>query len=194
MTLNPLLLIRYCWIALGILWTVGLLFSKPTVRSQTPGTRAFHLLLAALGFALLGSHWFEVGWMAQPFLPNTPLIHKASQAAGAALVFAGCAFAAWARIVLGANWSGAVTVKDRHELVTEGPYAVARHPIYTGLLAAVIGTALVIAEWRAIVGALVIFLAFAAKISQEERLMLQEFPQAYALYRQRVRALIPGVF
>jgi protein-S-isoprenylcysteine O-methyltransferase Ste14 len=58
----------------------------------------------------------------------------------------------------------------------------------------VIGTALVIAEWRAIVGALVIFLAFAAKISQEERLMLQEFPQAYALYRQRVRALIPGVF
>lgn len=194
MTLHPLQLVGYCWIALGILWTIGLLFSKQTARRQPIGARLFHVALASLGFGLLGSRWFHIGWLGASFLPGSGPAQRTAQTIGLVLTIVGCLFAAWARIALGANWSGAATVKAGHELVTEGPYSLARHPIYTGLLTAVAGTSLVIGEWRSIVGIIVIFIALAAKISQEERLMLQEFPDAYAQYRRRVRALIPGVF
>jgi protein-S-isoprenylcysteine O-methyltransferase Ste14 len=106
---------------------------------------------------------------------------------------AGCLWAIWARLTLGANWSGRVTVKADHELVTSGPYALSRHPIYTGLMVAVAGTALAGGEWRCVLAVLVILLALMVKMGQEEKLMMQTFPQAYSSYRQRVKALIPGI-
>jgi protein-S-isoprenylcysteine O-methyltransferase Ste14 len=109
------------------------------------------------------------------------------------LTIAGCLFAIWARITLGANWSGRATVKAGHELITAGPYALARHPIYTGLLTACIGTAIGYGERRCLVGLLLIVLGFVIKMGQEERLMLETFPDAYAAYRRRVKALVPGV-
>ena len=96
-------------------------------------------------------------------------------------------------MTLGNNWSGRATVKAGHELIVSGPYSLARHPIYTGLLLASIGTALATAEWRCILGLALIVSGFAAKIGQEEKLMMQTFPDAYPRYRQRVKALIPGV-
>jgi protein-S-isoprenylcysteine O-methyltransferase Ste14 len=179
------------WGALGLVWLVGLAFTKRTVRSQGYGTRVFHLLFALLGFALVGSgHYFRQGWLGMRFLPDSP----AWAFTGLALTLVGCLFAIWARLTLGANWSGRATVKAGHELIVSGPYALARHPIYTGLLLAAAGTALARGEWRCILGIVLIALAFAVKIGQEEKLMLQTFPQAYPQYRQRVKALIPGVF
>ncbi|MDE3148737.1 MAG: isoprenylcysteine carboxylmethyltransferase family protein [Acidobacteriota bacterium] len=159
------------------------------MRSQSEGTRIFHLALAFLGFALLGSHWFESGWLGTHFVPAA----RGVQLAGLALTLAGCLFAGWARIVLGGNWSGRVTVKAGHELVVTGPYALARHPIYTGIAVASAGTALAVGEWRCLVGIVVILLALLVKMSQEERLMAQAFPEAYPLYCRRVKALIPGL-
>ncbi|HEX4756412.1 MAG TPA: isoprenylcysteine carboxylmethyltransferase family protein [Terracidiphilus sp.] len=187
-------IVGYCWIALGSLWLAGLPFAKPVARRQPSGARIFQLLLGALGFTLLGSHWLRDGWMGLSFLPHTEPVRHDVQFFGLALTIAGCLIAAWARVVLGGNWSGAATVKASHELIVKGPYAFARHPIYTGLLVAVVGTALVVGEWRSIVGTMVILLAFFVKMSQEERLMLQTFPEAYPHYRQKVRALIPGLF
>ena len=92
------------------------------------------------------------------------------------------------------NWSGRVTVKEGHELTVAGPYAIVRHPIYTGLLLAALGTGITIGEARCILGLALLILAFIAKIGQEEQLMLEIFPQAYPTYRLRVKALIPGVF
>ena len=69
---------------------------------------------------------------------------------GLALLCAGLAFAVWARVELGRNWSGSVTVKEGHELIRSGPYAYVRHPIYTGLIAALIGTAVIIGTLRAL--------------------------------------------
>jgi protein-S-isoprenylcysteine O-methyltransferase Ste14 len=148
------------------------------------------MALALLGFALLGSRNFHQGWLGMRFLPDTPAV----SVAGFALTVAGCLFAIWARLTLGGNWSGRATVKAGHELIVSGPYAMARHPIYTGLFLASVGTALARGEWRCILGLLLIALAFAVKIGQEERLMLQAFPHAYPQYRQKVKALIPGVF
>jgi protein-S-isoprenylcysteine O-methyltransferase Ste14 len=182
--------IAYPWAAVGLVWLVMFAFTKRTVRSQPTGTRLFHVALAALGFALLSRSVFTQGWLGMRFVPARGSIALA----GLGLTVAGCAFAIWARLMLGSNWSGRATVKADHELITRGPYAVARHPIYTGLLLASTGTALTYGEWHCALGLFLVFLALTVKMSQEERLMMQTFPIAYPGYRQRVKALIPWVF
>lgn len=111
----------------------------------------------------------------------------------ACIVIAGAAFTVWARVTLGRNWSGEVTFKQDHELIESGPYALARHPIYTGLLVMGLGTA--INYGRAIGFALLLSICGAMwwKIRQEERIMSKHFPGAYADYKTRVHALIPFV-
>jgi len=181
--------IGYTWEALGIVWLAGLAFTKRTVRRQPSGARLFYIVLALTGFTLLGSHWFEYGWFTVRFVSQSRTVGLV----GLGVTIAGCLFAIWARLTLGSNWSGQATVKAGHVLVTTGPYALARHPIYTGLLTASLGTALAIGEMRCIFGLIIIVLALMIKMSQEERLMLQTFPQAYPQYRRRVKALIPGL-
>lgn len=189
MALNVISAIGYAWGALGALWIAGLPFTKPTLRSQPVGSRLFHLGLDLLGVTLLGSSWFVNGWLAARFVPSTHGV----QLTGLALTIAGCLFAAWSRILLGGNWSGRATVKSGHELVLKGPYALVRHPIYTGIIAAILGTSLAIGEWRCLVGCVVILLKFIIKMSQEERFMAQTFPEEYSLYCDHVKALIPGL-
>jgi protein-S-isoprenylcysteine O-methyltransferase Ste14 len=181
--------IGYAWDSVGLVWLAGYAFTKPAVRTQSLGTRLFHVALLALGGVMLGSQWFRYGWLAARFVPEA----RSAQIAGLAITIAGCLFAIWARLTLGGNWSARATVKAGHELVTSGPYALARHPIYTGLLLALAGTILAIGEWRCILGFAIIVFAFLVKMSQEERLMMQTFPEAYPRYRQHVKALIPGV-
>lgn len=190
MAINAGSAIGLTWEVTGLVWLAGLVFTKRTVRAQPSGTRLFHLALGALGFTLLGGHWFRQGWLGMRFVP---LLHGFT-VAGLVLTVAGCAFAIWARLTLGSNWSGRVTVKEGHELITWGPYGLTRHPIYTGLMTAVVGTALAGGEWRCLVAIVVILLALMVKMGQEEKLMMQTFPLAYPEYRQRVKALIPGIF
>jgi protein-S-isoprenylcysteine O-methyltransferase Ste14 len=181
--------IGYAWAALGLVWLAGLAFTKRTVRRQPGGARLFHLAMVLTGFALLGSRWFEYGWFAERFLPFS----RTLELCGLAVTVAGCLFAIWARLTLGSNWSGQATVKAGHELVVTGPYALVRHPIYTGIVTAAVGTALAVGQMRCIFGLGLIVLALMIKMSQEEQMMLQTFPQAYPQYRQRVKALIPGL-
>ena len=96
-------------------------------------------------------------------------------------------------MTLGSNWSGRATVKAGHELIVKGPYKLVRHPIYTGFLTALTGTVLASGQWRCIIGFGLVLLALLVKMGQEESLMMQTFPQDYAEYRRRVKALIPGV-
>ena len=98
-----------------------------------------------------------------------------------------------ARRWLGRNWSGTVTVKHDHELVTGGPYGIVRHPIYTGLLGGFIGSAIALGEWRGLVAVVLVLIAFMRKIRLEERWMQERFGDAYRRYRQRVPALVPGL-
>jgi protein-S-isoprenylcysteine O-methyltransferase Ste14 len=98
-----------------------------------------------------------------------------------------------ARVHLGRNWSAVAAVKEGHELIISGPYRVARHPIYTGLLIAFVGVAVINGEWRAVLGVVVMVWAFWRKLRIEERLMLEQFGSEYQAYRQRVAALIPFV-
>jgi protein-S-isoprenylcysteine O-methyltransferase Ste14 len=181
--------IQYCWEALAIVWLLSAAFTKRTVRTSAPGSRLVQLVMISLGFALVASERLGVGLLGTRFLPGTDVLPEL----GLLLTLCGCLFAIWARITLGANWSGRVTVKADHELIVRGPYALARHPIYTGILLAAAGTTLAIGEWRCVAGLLLIVLAVAIKMKQEEQLMMQAFPDAYPQYRERVKALIPGV-
>jgi protein-S-isoprenylcysteine O-methyltransferase Ste14 len=109
------------------------------------------------------------------------------------IVFAGAAFSVWARIALGRNWSAEVTFKEDHELIESGPYALARHPIYTGLILMALGTAIHYA--RPIGFAVLVALCGGLwwKARQEEQIMSRHFPDAYADYKTRVRSIIPFV-
>ena len=113
---------------------------------------------------------------------------------GSLLCVSGLAFAVWARLTLGRNWSSAVTLKLDHELVRRGPYGLVRHPIYTGLLAMVLGTAIVDGHLAGVLAVALFFAGVWVKARQEETLMLNEFPNEYPAYRQRVKRSIPRLF
>ena len=181
--------IQYSWAVLAAIWLVTLPFTKRTRQSLTGKSVVIQRTIFLVGFFLIGSDYFRMGWLGHNFLPeNRPV-----QTVGLAFTAAGCLFAIWARLVLGANWSGTARVKEGHELIVKGPYRSVRHPIYTGIVVACIGTALAIGEWRCILGLGVILLGLILKIAQEERLMMAAFPHAYPQYRRRVKALIPGL-
>jgi protein-S-isoprenylcysteine O-methyltransferase Ste14 len=102
-------------------------------------------------------------------------------------------FSVWARRHLGRNWSAHVVVKEDHVLIRSGPYRYVRHPIYAGILFAMLGMALAIGEWRALVGFAAMVLSFAIKSRQEERRMRETFAE-YADYQRRTAALIPYLY
>jgi protein-S-isoprenylcysteine O-methyltransferase Ste14 len=164
-----------CWIVLGVIWAIGALRSKPAIRSENARTLAAHLTLTTLAFALLFA--FENGHFIL----------------GDAITVAGTAIAIWARLTLKGNWSATVTIKQEHEFIETGPYAFVRHPIYTGLLLAMLGTSIARESWISLLSVPVAGFAWWRKLQTEEQFLTQQFGPRYADYRSRVRALIPGV-
>jgi protein-S-isoprenylcysteine O-methyltransferase Ste14 len=112
---------------------------------------------------------------------------------GLALWIAGIALAVWARLYIGRNWGMPMTRRQDPDLVTTGPYRFIRHPIYTGIILAMIGTALAISLFGLIVVA-VIAAIFAYSASREEHFLAEEFPATFPDYKARTKMLIPFVF
>jgi len=161
--------------------------NKATERRESLASRLTHLLPLALGAALLA--WPHPRWSALAWRMWSPL--SAASWLGVALVIAGLAFAIWARVHLGGNWSGTVTVKEGHELIRSGPYAHVRHPIYTGLITALLGTTVASGTVHAVIGLAIIVAAFVRKSHSEEEFMRETFPGEYERYSAEVPALIP---
>jgi protein-S-isoprenylcysteine O-methyltransferase Ste14 len=112
---------------------------------------------------------------------------------GLALFGIGLAFAIWARVHIGRNWGGPMTRKDEPELVTSGPYRRVRHPIYTGILVAGIGTGVALRwVWLLAVGLAAIYFLYSAVV--EERMLTEQFPDAYPRYKRETKMLVPFVF
>jgi protein-S-isoprenylcysteine O-methyltransferase Ste14 len=178
------------WIVLSIIWAAGLLASKRKVRAQTVVSRLLQSAIAVVGFYLLFSKptaWSALGFRLFPVSNSVAVL-------AVVLTAAGISFAIWARVALGTNWSGVVTVKEGHTLVRKGPYQVVRHPIYTGLLTAALGTALLNGSLQSLIGVGLCSVAFLLKIVTEERFMFEEFGAEYSLYRKQVKALVPFLF
>ncbi|HEY5196622.1 MAG TPA: isoprenylcysteine carboxylmethyltransferase family protein [Solirubrobacteraceae bacterium] len=187
MTGATLAFIGCCWFAWAVYW-VGMAFTtKRTV--ERGGFIGYRLVGGVLIVGLAGAGRL-LGVSSQSQLWRTTF---ALGVVTDLIVLAGAAFSVWARVTLGRNWSAEVTFKQGHELIESGPYALARHPIYTGLLVMGLGTA--INDGRAIAFAVLVSLGGALwwKARLEERIMSRHFPDTYGDYRTRVRAIIPFV-
>jgi protein-S-isoprenylcysteine O-methyltransferase Ste14 len=161
--------------------------AKPTRRREGIASRLSHMIPLAAGAALLAARHLPADWLSERFLPRAAFWFWPALS----LVAFGLAISVAARVWLGGNWSGMVTLKQDHELVRSGPYRWVRHPIYTGLLLAVFGTAVAIGEWRGIIALALFAVAFLYKIRIEERFLVDRFGAAYGRYREQVPALVP---
>jgi protein-S-isoprenylcysteine O-methyltransferase Ste14 len=184
-----LYLIPVFWLAWLAIWIAA---SWGVKRTRTPEPLRDALVNRApvvLGAAMLAAP----GWLPDA-LTGRSLWGPDGPAFGTLLVFAGLVFAVWARWHLGRNWSGTVAVKEGHTLITSGPYRWVRHPIYSGMVLALFGTALAIGQPRGFIGAGLILLGFVIKLLGEEARMRDTFPLEYDAYCRRTARLIPGVF
>jgi len=183
-------LIPVLWLSWLIYWLVASRNVKPTQRHESPGSRAGHIVPLILGTWLLWAPRLPRGFLSGTIFTAS----LASYFVGVGVVAAGLAFSVWARVHLGRNWSGTVTLKQGHELVRDGPYRYVRHPIYTGLLAAFVGCAIARAEWRGLLAIAIIYAGFWRKLKLEERWMIEQFGAAYRQYIAEVPALVPNPF
>ncbi len=131
----------------------------------------------------------SIGFLGLRFLPDSTAV----EGTGLGITACGIAFAVWARFALGRNWSGEVTIKEEHELVRGGPYALVRHPIYSGILLGLLGTAGYFGEVRGLIAFALFFSGWWLKSRAEEALMIEQFGDEYRQYRREVKALIPFV-
>lgn len=177
------------WIALAIVWLAGAFTTKKTVRSQPGRNRIAYVTLVLLG-SVLFTKPLQFGLLAMRVLPAT----AATAYIGLALTIAGVAFTIWARFYLGRNWSGRPTIKENHTLIRGGPYAVVRHPIYAGILFGLLGTAIVQGKLAALIGTVLILIAFKLKSRLEESFMIEQFGAEYVQYKEQVKGLIPFVW
>jgi protein-S-isoprenylcysteine O-methyltransferase Ste14 len=130
------------------------------------------------------------GWFAKELFLNNDW----ANVTGVVLCFLGISFAIWARNKLGRNWSGKIMIQKEHFLIKEGPYGFVRHPQYTGLLLALLGTALVLGQIFGFIWCLFLMIGLMAKSNQEEKILTNEFPNEYPDYKKRTKMLIPFVF
>lgn len=177
------------WTVLLVVWVLAAVTTKRTVRRESGPARLAQLGINLTAWLLMTNRVRVRGVLDERFVPDTPAVAWA----GVAVALAGAIFALWARFTIGRNWSGTITLKSEHELITRGPYAIVRHPIYTGLLVALLGTALVVGEWRGLIAVALAFIGWRWKSLIEERVMVEQFGPAYVDYRRRVKALIPFV-
>lgn len=189
MQFRPDLYVQAAWIVAGTIWAVAAIKAKRTVRIEKRGSRMGHVLPLAVALALIFSSKLRIGPLAWRAFP----VSWISGILGLIFTIGGVGFAIWARWFLGGNWSSMVTIKQDHTLIRTGPYAVVRHPIYAGLLLAMLGTAIAFDEFGAFLGVVLALATWLAKARIEESFLLSQFGEAYVQYRQCVKTLIPFV-
>jgi protein-S-isoprenylcysteine O-methyltransferase Ste14 len=187
---------RSVGLAIGVLWLVWLGYwwlsardVKRTTRADSTRDQLTYRIPLVLGILCLSAPRWIPRALHRRFLPPGP----AAPVAGLVLLAAGLAFAIWARRHLGRNWSASVVVKEDHALIRTGPYRRVRHPIYTGMLLAFLGTVIAVGQWRGLIGFVLVLLSFLLKSRMEEARMAETFPE-YADYRLHTAALIPGIY
>ena len=171
------------WAAFWIYWFVAALSMK---RGRVPWGRELRIraVIVVLTFALIRLGAFRGhGLNTDPWRASLGLV----------LFALGLGFAIWARVHLGRNWGTPMSQKDDPELVTSGPYHLVRHPIYSGLLVAGIGTAVAL-SWLWLIAVILGGIYFVYSATVEERNMAEQFPEAYPAYRRSTKMLVPFVF
>lgn len=179
-----------CWIVFWLYWLASAFSSK---KSSTPNVKRFIririiiLVLAVIFYRILNKQTYS--------FENRYLVtgNETVYIIGFIIFVMGLLLAVWARIYLGKNWGVPMSEKQEPELVTSGPYNYIRHPIYSGILLAFLGSS--------ITGSIYLFPAFAItavyfiySAKTEEKLMMKQFPKVYPSYKRKSKMLIPFVF
>ena len=184
----PELLLLY-----GLAWaSTALYWSSPAKAAQSgefKWYRPLRLVTLAVTFALLFWDATGVGFLGRRFLPPVLILGLV----GFSLALIGMAATWWARVELGQYWSDRVIVQTDHQLVRTGPYAYMRHPIYSGVLLAVLGTALVVGEWRGVLAFLILLTNYAIKAKKEERILTERFSDEFRQHQREAGFLLPRV-
>jgi protein-S-isoprenylcysteine O-methyltransferase Ste14 len=178
------------WIVFFLCWWAWGVTAKRAKRRQSIASRVSESMLLIPGFWLLFSPILPVEILRWRILPDS----VAAPYVAIALTLAGFGLAIWARLHLGGNWSATVTVKRNHTLVRTGPYAVVRHPIYSGVSVSALGLALLNGDVRSVVAICFVVLGWRMKFRLEEKFMEEEFGDEYREYKRHVKALIPSVW
>jgi len=177
------------WIAFWIYWLVSSIGTKRTLRRGS-WFRGLGLRLLLTFLIIYFVHSRGLDWLASyQFLAVNAITGSVS-----VLICAlGLGFAFWARINIGRNWGSPMSVKENPDLVTSGPYAYVRHPIYSGVLLAMLGSSIIFGAWW-IVLSIISGIYFVYSAIVEEKLLIQQFPDQYPEYRARTKMLIPFIW
>jgi protein-S-isoprenylcysteine O-methyltransferase Ste14 len=170
------------WAAFWLYWLVAAFSVK---RGRVPWSRELPIraVIAVVVILLIRLGAFRGhGLSADPWRTGIGLV----------LFALGLGFAIWARMHIGRNWGTPMTQKDEPELVTSGPYNLVRHPIYSGILAAGVGTAVALSwVWLTAVALAGVYFLYSAMV--EERYMTGQFPDSYPAYKRSTKMLVPFI-
>ena len=174
------LVFGFGWAAFWVYWLLSALSVK---RGRAPFARGFParvvLIVAVVALARVG-----------PLRDHPAGTDPVRAATGLAMFALGLSFAIWARVHIGRNWGTPMTQKEDPELVTSGPYHLVRHPIYTGILVAGIGTAVAL-SWIWLIAVVLAGTYFVYSATVEERFLAQSFPDTYPPYRRSTKMFLP---
>jgi len=191
----PLVIVAACWTIALAVWGVAALLAKPDVYSQPALEREGFGMLFLAGLLFLIMSFApdlapEDGGVAPMFVRLWPLSPPV-QWASALIALVGLVLGLWSRVMLGRDWSGRVSLKEDHRLVTGGPYALIRHPIYTALILLVLAVALANRTPMALAAVPLMLLSCWLKLRGEEEMMSEAFPDDYPAYMRRTKRLVP---
>jgi protein-S-isoprenylcysteine O-methyltransferase Ste14 len=187
MNLTPWTANSIAWGVFCAYWLISSLRVKRTKIAENVSERLSTVLVLIPAVLLLFTRRLDVGPLRLRVVADESWIAWS----GVVVTAVGVAFAIWARYCIGQFWSARVTLKEGHRLIRSGPYRFVRHPIYTGMFFGTVGTALIVGNWGAVLGVLLMLAAHSLKALREEALLITEFGEEYAAYRRSTGFLFP---
>lgn len=175
------------WVVFAVYWLVAASRTNPAKKREPAAEWLLRFAVMASAFVLLYKADPRWGRLNDHFIPSASWVRPM----GAALAWIGVAFAIWARHHIGRYWSGSVSLRAGHRLIRTGPYSRIRHPIYTGILLALMGTVLVIGRYRGLLAFALILAGFAWKSKREEKLLASEFGPAFEEHKRLTGFFLP---
>jgi protein-S-isoprenylcysteine O-methyltransferase Ste14 len=175
------------WLTFLAYWIIKAPKTRQTQKQESFVPRYFVMLLLVTCYVLIFSRSARIGFLATRFVPDA----KEVVVAGVVVTWIGVGLAICSRYHLAENWSSRVSIKQGHELIRTGPYARLRHPIYTGLLLATLGSAIAIGEWRGLLGLGFAVVAYSIKARKEEAMLTEQFGDAFTEHKRNTGFLVP---
>ncbi len=180
-------LVELPWVAFLVIRFIAAFKTRSNEKRESSASRYFVMVLMILGYYCLFGSAIPIVFLHKRFVPSTLLV----VIVGGVMTWLGIGLCLWARYHLAENWSARVTIKVGHELIRTGPYSYFRHPIYSGLLLAAMGTAIAFGEIRGLLGVGFILTGFLIKANKEEKMLIAQFGSSFEEHRQHTGFLLP---